>query len=539
MSVSTRFLCAWLALCSPLLPACGLDSMPSHDTEETQAELDGDSERLITSDPIVGVEIVPPSDSGQPTQQLRGLDLDAFDGTLTLVAPSHVSGVIRSADDAPATATLQWIRQTDGNTLLGRPLPTVRVAAGYDPAASLVAVGDTSYYSVILPPGTYTLLVTPDNATAPVWRREDLVVTAPAFAFDVTLEAGLSVCGVVTDASDVPLADLGVVAYGAKAGQESTHALTSADGRFCLRVNAREDDVYRVVVSPSQANAAWPVLTVEDAIAVQAGGVFRLWPTPDAEADTLLLSYTSDEPHTCYLDGTLVDAAGQPVSGARVAASLSVSGGTYTSAVTSDGQGAFSLPLLYKPATRVGSSDTRATLRIEPGADALVATTKLDDVACLEANAHLGTLTLAARQTLTGSLRDEAGLPVPGVSVIATKIPSAGESDGYTLQTLSDTDGAFSLYVDAGTYSLQVVPNPATGLARQEIVNFATSADVRLPLTLYAGLPIRGTLYDADGSPVPWAYLEAMRERRAASRSQTIGTATCDADGRFELLLTP
>ncbi len=132
-------------------------------------------------------------------------------------------------------------------------------------------------------------------------------------------------------------------------------------------------------------------------------------------------------------------------------------------------------------------------------------------------------IVLRGRASIAGRIVDEAGAPV-GLAALRWR-PGA--------PAVSAWDGTFRLEgLDAGRYHLKVFA-PFSTLLIGEVSDVAVDwGEVKddIEVVVPAGLPIEGTLVDAEGSPVPRATLQFVRTAPRGEGKIPTGT---DPEGRF------
>jgi len=102
--------------------------------------------------------------------------------------------------------------------------------------------------------------------------------------------------------------------------------------------------------------------------------------------------------------------------------------------------------------------------------------------------------TLAHADTLTGTVVNQAGLPIAGATVVCNG-----------LSVITTATGTFSFTVPSGVYSVDVAPPAASGLATAHIEDMHVAGTLNVGnMTLVPGVTISGlVLYGTTGLPVP------------------------------------
>lgn len=202
-------------------------------------------------------------------------------------------------------------------------------------------------------------------------------------------------------------------------------------------------------------------------------------------------------------------------------------------------------PLLYQIALQGPADDTyRYSSRCLP--DVPVA---LDETGALPA---LAPIALDPKFSLSGSVRDSTEAPVMGARVIATQItPSTACSDPDLLgsnpvSAPTDAMGNYYLYVDPGTYRLEVTPPPSSAWPRmtEDGAGAVTVVhNVVHPIELPAGEAVEGTVMASDGTLLPdskVSILSAVCQSvpcPAGTETVVLAEATTDAAGYFKAII--
>jgi len=111
------------------------------------------------------------------------------------------------------------------------------------------------------------------------------------------------------------------------------------------------------------------------------------------------------------------------------------------------------------------------------------------------------TLSASAGATITGSVVDDSGRPVPGASVRA----SAEARGGRSMRANTNEKGEFELAAleDGKSYTLRVTARGKIGTQQKGVT--AGTASVRL--TVRAGVSASGTVADASGQPLKNSFV--------------------------------
>ncbi|RAU44285.1 hypothetical protein DBY68_018690 [Pseudocitrobacter sp. RIT415] len=240
---------------------------------------------------------------------------------------------------------------------------------------------------------------------------------------------------------------------------------------------------------------------------------------------------------------TLKDHYGNPVAGQKVL--FATSGGTLSniSAITdANGQGRVQLV-----STRMGSVTVSATSATDPGGKqktvifkANAATAKIDT---LTASRDSGTANGLDKITLTATLKDAMGNPVPGESVVFSQNLGALSAPGGT----SDQNGQVSVditSVKSGSASVSATSttDPSGKSITIQFVADTTTAAVTLLDSDKASAPADGktaialtaTVQDAHGNTVPSVAVRFISDKGALSASE----AMTDRNGLAHVTVT-
>jgi protocatechuate 3,4-dioxygenase beta subunit len=143
--------------------------------------------------------------------------------------------------------------------------------------------------------------------------------------------------------------------------------------------------------------------------------------------------------------------------------------------------------------------------------------------------------------TVTGTVADSAGHPIPGARLQLRSGPVAGAiGEGTTTKAATTgADGRFAAHhlIPGTLWSVEVVAEgfvPSGTLARNTPLLAERPLD--LHLTLLRGVTLEGRVLDEQGTPVPGAEAVAVRMGRDAGRwYPTLATAEAGSDGAFRL----
>lgn len=242
------------------------------------------------------------------------------------------------------------------------------------------------------------------------------------------------------------------------------------------------------------------------------------------------------------LSGRVVDERGEPVEGATVAG---VSQTTLPGSTTTDSLGEFRLAV---PSDRIYPVDQICAFKSEVGFDYHCIPQNISSPAgegeTTELFAGPFELTLHPLKSLTFRVVDNAGTPVPGVSVGPWLIRKEGEGDSM------NTSGASESFFDAITDSdgiAQVVSVPESMFMRTRFVAYNKGASdnkrweefdhennqiptFTLPCGTDGAAVVKGSVKLADGTPVAWTRISRKKHADCGH-----GLRFTDAKGEFEL----
>ncbi|WP_226005885.1 carboxypeptidase regulatory-like domain-containing protein [Natrinema salinisoli] len=514
---------------------------------------DGTLEGTVTDadgEPIAGATVA--VDDQQTTTDENGsysLELEAGDYTLAVSAEGY--------EDASQNVTIEVETTTTADVTLeerpGSVEGTVTDADGEPVAGATVTVGDqqtttgeNGSYAVDIEPGEYTLEISAEGYQD---ASEDVTVEAGGTTTaDVTLEpvpTDGTLEGTVTDTDGEPIADATV-----SAGDLET--TTDENGTYSLQLEAGD---YTLEVSAEGYEDASEDVTVE------------------VESTTTADVTLEERPGS--VEGTVTDAAGEPIADATVTAgdetvmtgddgtyALELEPGEYALEVSAEGYETVSEDVtvdadatttvdvtleavdgtlegtvtdmsgdaIADATVTVGDQQTTTddngtySLDLEPGEYTLTASAESYEDASQTVSVEADATTTAdvtlepvpTDGTLEGTVTDTDGESIAGATV------TAGDQ-----QTTTDDNGTYSLDLEAGDYTLEV---SAEGYedASQNVsieVESTTTADVTLEEATGA---VEGTVTDADGEPVADATVTAGDE-----------TVTTDENGTYALELEP
>ena len=356
---------------------------------------------------------------------------------------------------------------------------------------------------------------------------QDLFIEVPGGApYDlgaVTLSAGVAVDGVLRGPGGAPLA--GYLRAAPLALEPvplpPVEAFAGADGAFSLRLLGVAHDL---LVMPDGGEVA-PALLAGASVTSLDGDLAL-----DAGA---------------LVTGTVTDASGDPVAGARV--SLVAGGAPSTLAVTG-ADGSFALrarpggPVAVTVAPEPGSGLPR--LELDAGGGAAIATGSEIEIQY----AALATRTVSPAVRLSDGATAAPGArvtwiagPIAGAGQIAIDGAPRAAQGHVRLTAVAGAGGAHpATPLPRSAYHVLVEPGPAAPegeSVRVEEIDLVAGAPASLSLA--AAAELTGTLVDDAGAPVAAARVTAAPLGLLAQSTAAGGAAISDPDGRFALPVAP
>jgi hypothetical protein len=459
---------------------------------------------------------------------------------LTVPPPATINGRVRFANEGeddiePVQATV-FIRAKQGI-----PSSLFQTSIGTEADGS---------FSVQVPPGNYEVTVIPSqrpdiperlfNVDELVGSRNiDFVIARP----DNFLRWQGRIVQQTEERVLKPIPSATVYAISEDNGTLSTKGVTDEDGVFTLFVDPDEGP-FRFQVRPQRTdsgednqfaipNASFspvdPIITSDDPLTGELPGSGDLIAGSWSIADEVI--------------GTVVDANGVPVSGARIVAttdgteegvanpSIPLESSVHTYRTSSDEDGVFSLQLIQ---------GVEYTLRAAATGERRL----LSAVSTIDTDLDLEELRVAlsqpSRRTIDIDFPDSE-TPAEGVTVRATpltfrnsEIAEYGVSpDSLRAEAVTDLEGRAELEIFSGQHRFDLIPEDASGLPNTTRQIFVPSRETQVDLDLSSGGIIRGELSSSTGSPVTGATVEAFIN----GSSRVVSTTTSTAEGQFSLIL--
>jgi hypothetical protein len=163
-------------------------------------------------------------------------------------------------------------------------------------------------------------------------------------------------------------------------------------------------------------------------------------------------------------------------------------------------------------------------------------------------------ITLTKRPVFAGTLADDTGAPVVGASVVAIRTatdrprPCDAFSGAEQAAAVTQAGGAFSMPLDAGTYTLEFDPPAGAPYPRQTLTGLVVAASeagamITRQFQLARGALVEGTVRDSQGDPLPFAGVRFIG-RACAAPDDCAGAPPvveaavhADADGHYRAVI--
>ncbi|KQR12076.1 carboxypeptidase regulatory-like domain-containing protein [Cellulomonas sp. Leaf334] len=462
---------------------------------------------------------------------------------LRLAATAGLAALVVGGTSVPATAAGPGLGAVGG---------TITVPEGQSPSSvwvsgtstgsgewlsfSAMVDEDGSYLAQDVTPGTYVVeFATGSSDMVPEFYDDAAsqtlasVVTVEADAtsdVDASLELGATVEGRVTDADGLPVdgASVSVSDTSSTLGYRWTN--TDENGEY--HVGGLRAGSYRISVMAPWGSAL--------ADTYYGGTSWQTATTLPIAARAELTGMDVVMPKAAVVTGRLLR-AGAPVDLGTVTFTSATDGSSTTTGTTTDGT--FTKSLV--PGTYIvrfdGPYNSGTTTQYWQGASTQAGATPL--VLTSGQSTPLGDVTLIDGAAIAGTVTDAAGAPVAGASVWVTA-PTGGSA-----QATTDATGSYRASgLTAGDYKVQF-SGPSGSLLRSEyyddaqqwmdadaVTSTGTGTVSGIDAELEIGGGVSGRVLDADGRPLPGAYVSA------SSRSGLSGvwmSASTDTDGNYSL----
>jgi hypothetical protein len=381
-------------------------------------------------------------------------------------------------------------------------------------------------FAARLPPGAWDATVVPPAPLPPIFNALGLTYSSSSLQF-LLPSAGLlvRVQGKIV-AGAVPLAGARVLAVDANNALLAAAATADATGTFQLVLPPDAPSFYLRVGPASDATGA--------------GGVAAtLFPNyaavgPFAAGGGATAYDFGQLPAAVALSGTVLDASGHAVIGARVyALSLDGQGYVLSSSTLTDGAGAYQLALLTgKFAVEAAPIN---------GIDSPSLSSEQD--VTLTAPALNLPIRCPARVTVHGTILQSNGKPAPaGTQISATRMPDRLVTGRVAQTQPTDVMGNFTLLADAGTYRISIAPPAGSGLASKLVeIDLEASTSALPALQLSQPLQVVGTIAGTTNSglsaPIAGATVEFFALDATGLESFSLGSGLTDRAGHYSAFL--
>jgi len=402
----------------------------------------------------------------------RGVeDTVAVNRPFTPVLAGLVLTFVLLAGVPTAAATLQgFVKDEAGVGVAGVSIRLRGDVEGSQPSVTSDALG---FYTAEVPPDTYRLTFVPPLETRLLAdRRFGVLVETTTTVDDVILPSGVLVSGLVTDSSDLPVADVDLDFEDLSTGKTVFTPLdnTDATGRYAFVVPPAS---YEVQFRPPETSL------------LAARQLDQVDVMVDVELPVVVLV------QGVVVSGTVVDDQGGPAAGVNLDFYSATTGDkTYTVRDDTDASGGYAI---------VVEPDTYEIRFLPPAASRLVPTILYDVAATTDV--VLPDVVMAVGWEVTGRVVDGGGVGIAGVDLDAFDGPTGARL--LTVRDDTDADGRYRLVLPSGTYDLRYNPPSGSRLLPEQVVGVAVDADLELPdVTLEEGFLVSGSTVDSGGAPI-------------------------------------
>lgn len=421
-------------------------------------------------------------------------------GEVNLLAPVVQSGQLEAFQVNPYVASIP------GESL---PLPGVVQLRRLDTLQWYsTRTNDLGVFNLWSVPGTYQLDIIPDNPLLPIFSS-DWNIDSPVEPIDIDLGAGVPIYGRVTSVLDPGTGET-VPLVGAKVHVEGENGVVS------VSAETDESGMYQVRVTPGQ----WSLVCEG-----RDSGKDPALRFPALEVGDLGLHqdvvYPTDLVPT-YLEGQILRASGEPLSGASIRITSSELTGyeamnaSFITELSSGSSGTFIASLapgIY-------------TIEVIPPnnlpADDLLTPKRLDDVHI--DGAPLGLVELGGPRTLSGIVDGPQGSTLGGARIDCIEVGF----DGRSWHAFTDSDGTFELDVSDTALTCQANPpgdRSDLALLWKTIDAGESSVDFHLP----TGQRVSGTV-TLDGQPEAFVVVDVLDKT-----GRSLGSGLTLEDGVFSI----
>jgi hypothetical protein len=483
--------------------------------------VDRDIPRLLS---IVDFELTPPKDSGASVTQLANVDLTEFENEITI-------------DLDPLVTFSGFIYPHISIDSIGGSLVAVRMAEFDKRRLSWnISVNDSGSFSTELSPGLYDITFKPaDRSVFPQIMLSGLPInyTQNGISFELSYpfipgfdqfdnQSPLRIiCGKILESESHPHPVTGIKVEGTTAsGLRTSIGYPNDKGEFLLLLpikytisddgdkNEHIFDSINITIRPISEDIRLPTVNYPDMV------------IDDHDLGTL---YFGSTPQSYSLSGIVVDGQGTAIPECRIRFETSFNEhASLIHQVMTDTTGRFAttLPASSYSMTVIPNIVSMSQMAVE--------TVELND------NLKDLTVILEERNSISGTVVDHLGNPVPDVVIRAERISALGGNNDYISRTFEGTTGdkgTFELLIDNGRYNVTFIPPPASGLPRslpQRI--YVTENSVLSPLatTLSPPAKVQGRVLNQQKEPVCQVTIDIYHsdEDNAYLVGQTISGVT-------------
>ena len=366
----------------------------------------------------------------------------------------------------------------------GDPVPNQSVYLKQDPFGKTGTSDDSGNFSIMVPPGEYSLevisglfIVPPNVPSSYQLTASGTINLTGDTSMDITLNE-VYLTGRVQSSTGTPVPDVqlfvsGSTSFGSFSGTFSSFSTSDASGNFAA------------VVFPSS-------LDIEAT-------------PPDASAYTKTkvtgLSVTSDTSRTITLNnainfsGMLLDRDGDPVPNQTV----HLEKADFVNSGNTNEAGAFSFKVVP------GSYTLEITNGLFLGAPNAPASFSLVKAGAVSLSGNTSMNLSLNEAYLTGTVTGPTGAPVPDVQLHISGSCAWGDlSGGFDSYATSDAAGNYAAVIfPSSSVTIEATPQDGSGYGYTKVEGLNIPGDQTRNLTLTNAVTFSGQLLDRDGDPVP------------------------------------
>ncbi len=460
-------------------------------------------------------EVRPPPGSSYGTLQAGGIDLRQSVLVSFQLKPSlSVSGLVTQLLGSPVSGASVTFSARSAPIPGRRPQATASVAAG-------------GLFSTRLPANTWDALVVPPAPLPPLAEMLGLSASTTALQFELPSASSLLRVQATVTAGGQPLAGARVLAVDANGNLLAAAANADVSGNAQLLLAPGTTSIYLRAGPAPSANSSSGGAQAALYPSWDAAGPIAI----DASSGTAMIAQDLPAlPASATLSGTVRDASGSPLAGARVYA-LSLDGNGYTlSANAPTGtDGSWTMTL---------AAGNFAVEAAPPSSAADAALSGEQDLT-LPADGTQLQLTCPPVAHASGTVLQASGMPAPeGTQISATRLPDRLISSRVAQTQPTDASGAFTLAGDPGTYRLAIAPPASSGLAGALVEVMLAEGTTTLPaLALSQPLQVVGTVTGNAGAPIAGATVELFAPDASGQSALSLGSGLTDSSGQFTAIV--